>query len=455
MAARRRAVRLACDSRQGDEWTCRCALDSEGPRTLGDGWASVSSAAEQGEPGRSIHRAPSDLTVFLHIGIPKSGTTYLQARIGNNARRAREQGLLWPGPGWRPHVEAARDLRGLSPGGQLDPAGPWMSMAREIGQWSGPAALLSMEWLSACTHEQAEVAVGSLHPARVEVIVTARDLLRSFVAQWQEMTKNYRTWGWDQFVAEMLGESGGPASEVFWLQQDVAAILRTWSGVVSPDRMHVVTVPPHTSDPEILWRRFTSLVGLDGTAFPPLAARNESLGMVSAVLMQRVNAAALSLGVPQDVYQRVLHKRLANRVLAGYRAREPAISVSSAVDAWIRGRAERLVSQIHELDVDVVGDLDDLLPGAALIGMDPADVADADLLSTCVDALVALAIAQDNELAAARYRGVIPHRGGAAGKGQQPQAGDGRRPRPAARLRRAVSRARAVAAGAVAAWTRR
>lgn len=421
---------------------------------MGDGWARVSSAAEQGEPGRSVHRAPSELTVFLHIGTPKSGTTYLQARIGNNARRAREQGLLWPGPGWRPHVEAARDLSGLPPGGQLDPAGPWMSMARQMGQWSGSAALLSMEWLSACTHEQAEVAVGSLCPARVEVIVTARDLLRSFVAQWQEMTKNYRTWGWDQFVAEMLGEAGGPASEVFWLQQDVPGILRTWSGVVSPDRIHVVTVPPHASDPEILWRRFTSLVGLDGTAFPPLAARNESLGVVSAVLMQRVNAAALRHGVPQDVYQRVLHKRLANRVLAGYRTQEPAISVSSDVDAWIRGRAERMVSQIRELDVDVVGDLDELLPGATLIGMDPAYVADADLLSTCVDALVALAIAQDSELAAARDHGVTVRRGGPAGKRQQSQAVDGRRPTPAAGLRRAVGRARAVAR-AVAARTRR
>jgi len=47
-------------------------------------------------------------TIYLHIGTPKSGTTYLQSRMEANRERAREQGLLWPGPRWGVQVEAVR-----------------------------------------------------------------------------------------------------------------------------------------------------------------------------------------------------------------------------------------------------------------------------------------------------------------------------------------------------------
>lgn len=329
-------------------------------------------------------------TVFLHVGTPKSGTTHLQARMSANREQAERQGLLWPGPARRVQVEAVRDLLSLEAGGSLAPDGPWSRLATTLRAWSGPRALISMEWLGESTPAQAEAAVRSVAPAPVEIVVTARDLLRTFVAQWQEMTKNYRPWTWAQFVEEMTKTGSGPAHSAFWRQQDLPAVLRTWSAVVPAHRIHLVTVPAQESDPDLLWRRFCFAVGLDGSTFTSPGPRNESLGAVSAVLMQRINVAALASGVDHATYQRTLHKAVARRVLASYRGREQSIAVSAEVDAWIRERAESLVDDVRRLDLQVVGDLADLLPGPALLGIEPADVGDAELLETCIRALVDL-----------------------------------------------------------------
>src|SRR5581483_530154 len=104
---------------------------------------------------------------FLHIGTPKSGTTYLQSRFAANAAPAREQGLLWPGPRSGTHVEAVRDLRTLSPRNSLDPQGPWNRLAEQARTWSGHQVLISMEWLAGCRPEHVAHAVESLQPARV------------------------------------------------------------------------------------------------------------------------------------------------------------------------------------------------------------------------------------------------------------------------------------------------
>jgi len=343
-------------------------------------------------------------TIFLHIGTPKSGTTYLQSRMVANHEQAKEQGLLWPGPAWKAHVEAVGELRELERGRQLEPDGPWLRLAREAREWPGPRVLISMEWLVACRPHQISAAIESLAPGRVEVICTARDLLRTFVTQWQEMTKNRRPWGWSQFVEEMLANRPGPVCRAFWWQQDVPVILRKWGKLVSSERVHLVTVPPEGSDPELLWQRFCSVLDLDGRSFLSPRHTNDSLGVVSAGLMQRVNVRAIDQGVADADYKQVFQGTLAINILAGKRGAEQAIAVSEEVDTWIRARAERMVKKLRRLDINVVGRVEDLLPGSALEGREPDDVDDAELLDACVDALVSLGLSQLQALQRARAK---------------------------------------------------
>jgi hypothetical protein len=342
-------------------------------------------------------------TVYLHIGTPKSGTTYLQSRMARNQRRAASQGLLWPGPGWSAHVQAARELRRLRPGEVLAAHGPWSELAKRVTSWSGESALISMEWLIASTPEQIAAALDSLQPCRVEVIVTARDLLRTFVAQWQEMTKNYRPWGWEQFLAEVRDEDTiGRSREAFWSQQDVPVVLRRWAEQIPRDRIHLITVPPPGADPELLWSRFCGVLGIDGTRFGPPRYDNASLGVVSSILMQRLNVAALAQGVPHDVYKSVIHREVGRRILADRREVEGPIAVSDDMDAWIRRRSEQMLADIRAVGVDIVGDMDELVPARPLKGRQPNDVTDTELLDACAETLVRLGVRQHEEIALLR-----------------------------------------------------
>jgi hypothetical protein len=308
------------------------------------------------------------------------------------------------------HVEAAGELRRLRKGKQLDPDGPWLRLAREAREWSGPRVLISMEWLVSCPPHQVSAAVESLQPGRVEVICTARDLLRTFATQWQEMTKNRRPWGWGQFVEELLEDRPGQVHAAFWGQQDVPDILQRWAHAVSSDRVHLVTVPPQGSDPELLWQRFCSVLDLDGSSFCLPLRTNDSLGVVSAGLMQRVNVRAIDQGVTYTEYKQVLQGKLAVNILAGMRGAEQPIAVSETVDSWTRSRAERMVEDLRRLDINVIGDLEELLPGAPLEGREPDDVGDAEMLDTCVDALVMLGVSQFQALERARAKNQKLHR---------------------------------------------
>ncbi len=356
-------------------------------RSLAEARSAHNAVARDGTPGSA---AP---TIYLHIGAPKSGTTYLQSRFSQNAERAREQGLLWPGPRWSTHVDAVRDLRTLGPESPLDPSGAWMTLARTARSWSGQSVLISMEWLAGSKPEHVAHAVETLQPHRVEIVCTARDILRGFVAQWQEMTKNCRPWSYDEFAAEMV-EDAGPARDRFWAQQDVPQILRKWADHVPWERIHLVTVPPKGSHPDLLWQRFCQVVGIDGAQFDEPQRDNESLGVVSSELMHRINLTALRQQVPHEKYQRVLHTKLADAVLAPRRDSEEPIAVTADLDTWIRDRAEVLVEQLRGLPIDVVGDLADLLPGDALAGRLPEQVSESELLETCVEALVAFGMKQ-------------------------------------------------------------
>ncbi len=66
--------------------------------------------------------------VFLHIGEPKTGTTFLQQVMWGNRRELAAQGLVLPGHHAQDHFRASQDLRGMT---KLpsDPAGSW------TGEW--------------------------------------------------------------------------------------------------------------------------------------------------------------------------------------------------------------------------------------------------------------------------------------------------------------------------------
>ena len=161
--------------------------------------------------------------IYVHIGEPKTGTTFLQDALWANRARLAVHGLQLPGYADRDHSRASRDLR-ETPRPASDPADPW------AGEWdvlAGQAlcaperAVISNELLAASSPQQAERAVCSLLRAEVHVVVTVRNFAALLPAEWQEAVKCRGTVGWEAWLDAVIAAGGrlngaaGPGSGEF------------------------------------------------------------------------------------------------------------------------------------------------------------------------------------------------------------------------------------------------
>jgi hypothetical protein len=341
---------------------------------------------------------PASKRVVLHIGLHKTGTTYVQSVLRANRERLASMGILFPGgPGQPKHTFAVYDLFGRRPRGTGDDriAGQWDAMTRLIAESELPVAMLSEEATSLASAAQARKAVRSFADAEVHVLVTVRDLGRVALSAWQEDVKTDELWTWREYadaLADPDARAKAPARG-FWLRQDATAILDVWIQVVPADRVHVVTVPPAGSPPGELLRRIGSVVGFDpdGLAEPD-RWDNVSVGPVGTELLRRMNAR-LHRRLNQRQYHDVVETDLAP-ILAGAGAGASggagAFRLPEADREWVEREAERLIEGIRACGVPVVGDLADLGPRFDDSGRVPGEVTDDEVLEAAVDALAGL-----------------------------------------------------------------
>lgn len=315
--------------------------------------------------------------VVLHVGLMKSGTTFVQGRLEADRDLLATAGVLFPGPTWADQTRAVQDLIG-SPHGR---PGAWDSLVAEIRAWPG-TAVVSMEYLGPVAPARIARVLADLGAGpggtTVQVVVTVRDLGRAVPAMWQETLKNRHTWGWADFVSS-LRSPDSDAGRKFWRQQDAARIVERWTEGVGAEHLAVVTVPPAGAPPTLLWDRFLDAAGLAhlrDLAWADAPRTNESLGVGSALLLTHLNALVEDLDTA-DYNKRV--KAFAKLGLVRHRDEEEPIGF--AVPDWLRERTTSSVQALAGSGVRIVGDLADLephdVPGADPAAVDPAAVLEA------------------------------------------------------------------------------
>jgi hypothetical protein len=297
--------------------------------------------------------------VFLHIGSPKTGTTFLQQVVWSQKDALRQAGLLLPGRAFNDHWLAYMDLRG---GHEDAPqcVGAWARLVREMREWDADS-LVSHELFAGLKDEAAGAAVADVGAAcdEVHVVITARDMARQVPAEWQEHLKHRSTVGFEDFLEHV--RTRGTHAKWFWRVQDVPALARRWAELVGPARTHVVTVPPSGSDPAVLWGRFAGTVGLVADDFSSeVPHSNASVGLEQAELLRRLNAELGDRLSRRGAYSvlvkdRLVHKMLAQR--AGTKLVLPKVDLDFAVE-----HGHDVVRELGRLGVDVVGDLQELVP---------------------------------------------------------------------------------------------
>jgi len=300
--------------------------------------------------------------LFIHIGLQKTGTSYLQSIFWQNRDALRDQGLDMVPPSKRQTFWLQLRVRErYNP--ELDPPGVGQALERlpkQLAEATSPRALISEESLAPAKLAQIRGLVEACGDREVHVVVTVRDLARQTPSAWQQNLQNGEDEPFEDYL-HRLRETEGKSYLYMWRNKDVVAVLERWRKVVPAERIHVVTVPPPGSDPELLLQRFCRVVGVDPERLDrEVAVSNSSLGLVHAEVVRRVNANLDEEHRLRNVYGDVGKRYLAVEVLGeggGERVRMPR-----ELQLWCAEVSRRYADHIAAGGYQVVGDLDDLLP---------------------------------------------------------------------------------------------
>jgi hypothetical protein len=369
-------------------------------------------------------RARPKPKVLLHIGEPKTGTTFLQQVMWRNRAELAARGIVLPGHHPQDHFRASQDLRGIAKLAS-DPAGSWTGeweiLARQARQ-APKAAVISHELFSAADAHQADRAVRSLRPAEVHIVLTVRDVATLLPAEWQETVKHRNARGWEDWLGDVIDRESADANRRrwwFWRVHDTLAILDIWSRHLPAERVHVIVTPPWGSAGGLLWQRFASVLGIDPGSVDLTRARpNSSLGLPEIEFLRRLNQA-LPGEVPDWFYMWNVKEAIAHRALAA-RPRDGRLELPASRDCWARGRGEELISGLIGSGYDLVGDLGELRPRWATgPRTSPAEQPAERMLDAAVAAAAALVVNQYHRA----YPAARPQRSPLAPGGQRGLAG--------------------------------
>ena len=301
--------------------------------------------------------------VYLHIGAPKTGTTYVQDRLALNARSLARHDVHFPtrplvSPGLF-HFRAALDLLGQDWGGPPGHAeGRWDALVKRVRRSSG-TVIVSHEILAPAGPERVARVMRDLADSEVHVVYSARDLARQLPAAWQESIKQGRKWSYRRFLdrvrarralvlpglrpaggARHLGRRRCPPSGCTW----------------SPSRS-----APGAGEGDVLWLRFCTAFGIDPAWAPLDSDRPTARSASPRPRCSASSTGASSAATRREADVRRADPRDARPGAAGQAALRPGAAAPRALRLGRRAGRE-WIDWLEASGVDVVGDLEDLRP---------------------------------------------------------------------------------------------
>jgi hypothetical protein len=344
--------------------------------------------------------------VFLHVGLPKTGTTSIQAALQDAARELSDVGVLFPGGTHHAQRMAAYDLLGQrARGGTARTAsGAFRRMIAEIDAYDGDRAIVSEEEFGLARPGQVRRVVRALSAHEVFVVVGVRDLGRTLVSAWQQGILMGDTTCWPEFVEAVRDPGRGDirTGTSFRLRHDLLRVLDSWSAGVPADRIRIFTAPPPGSAPELLLSRFALAAAVPATFSDGRAAPlNQSPGPAEVEVVRRLNAAVAGR-LSQRQHRLLLERGIQPGLARG--TTQPLLLPREDLD-WTRERSQALIEEIRRRGHPVFGDLDDLLPEeAATSTRRPDDVTQEELLAAAEETLTSLAVSLGSRHRRARHR---------------------------------------------------
>lgn len=327
--------------------------------------------------------------VFLHVGPPKTGTSFLQAAWFQHRDELAAQGVLYPGAQAMDQFRASavvldktRVTERMSPRDRRT----WDTLTTAVRDWDGDA-ILSSEHYAIAGEPGARTVLARLHEIAEEVhlVATCRDLARQLPAAWQQSVKQGNDTTFDTFWRDLADDATGG----FWRAQDLPAMLERWSTGLPAEHVHLVVHARPGAATSPLWDRVCRVTGVDPGILRPVARANESLGVVQIEVLRRANAE-----LPAD-RDRVAMGRMTKTFMAlqvvGPVGRSEPITLPEEAQAWAVRRNQEMVDALRGRGYDVVGELDDLVPEPTpATGRAPDSVTDQEVAAVAAPAMAVM-----------------------------------------------------------------
>jgi hypothetical protein len=333
--------------------------------------------------------------VYLHVGAPKTGTTYLQDRLALNRQELARHDVHYPLGLQASHFKAALDLLDVSWGGQREGArGEWAKLVDRVNRHDG-TVIVSHEILAGARPQQIRRAMADFAGSEVHLVYSARDLARQIPAEWQEGVKHRRRRTFARFLRQVQNARRTKPTMWFWKAQGLPDVLTRWGHGLPPEQVHLVTVPQSGAPRDLLWHRYCEAFGIDPAWAPAESSReNVSIGTAETALLRRLNRRLKKAGLPGDDYRRLVRQLVVHETLAQRKDMTRATLPPSAYP-WVEEIAQEWVDWVEGSGIHVIGDVADLRPVRPAeddVWRDPDKPRRRDMVDAALDAMVALTI---------------------------------------------------------------
>ncbi len=266
-------------------------------------------------------------TVFVHIGAPAAGGSFLQRQLGASRANLLDAGIAV--------VDSLRT-----------------DLVHDRGADCQTVVFSNPRLAGAPTGRVARV-LGRLAGHDVHLIYGMPNVGDALVAEWQRhVVATDREISLSAWVKELA--SGEHPS--FWRTYDVTDVVGRWA--VSPGGVHVVVAPSGSARAGELWTRFASVIGAPPTAPDELTVGEEPLGPEELELLRRVHARMTERRAAPGAHE-LVRETLAREVQIG---RDPTRWPQLPPDhrTWIESQAAGQRDRLASGGYDVIGEMVDL-----------------------------------------------------------------------------------------------
>jgi hypothetical protein len=336
---------------------------------------------------------------LIHIGFPKTGTTFLQGALSRARPQLRELGVVYPGKD-RYHKSAgvfiseAVPRRGDAPVSEAD----WTRLVKQTHAAGDRRVVISSEWLSETPTDAVRRVVKELGDDRVHVVATLRPIVKIMPSAWQQYLQNGARLQYERWLRGMLLRPPyNRPTPSFWKRQRHDVILARWAEIAGPENVTAIVVD--SRDHSMLLRQFESLLALpEGVLIPePPDRDNRSLTWPEAEMLRLVNNTSRDLEWPDSLYRSTVRQGVLRR-LAELR---PELDSMPKLELpnWAADRAAEIgaefVQNIGGLGIRIVGDLESLAqqPTYAPADSPPPAMVPASIAAEAIIAAIASGVA--------------------------------------------------------------